>query len=373
MAAPSTSPPAGDADVIFPIVKQSQVDVIVVAAVFIFLPTLAVVLRVLARRIARRPLDSSDYCIIAACIVANTLQTVAVVGVVQCGVGYHFTDIIAEHGLGPITKFLKILIAVQFLWAISLSLCKISILLLYTKIFSVPFMIKAAYAMVGFIVAWALTTIFLGFFICRPFAFNWDQSIPGGVCGNQVTSYLATGALNLVTDIVVMLMPLSYLWKLQLKTYKKVALMATFSMGIFTVVISGMRLNSLTELDYSDITFNIPHALIFGSLEPSVGVILACIPLLRPLLARSQYSASGTARYHVSAENSISKPGPGNNKKDGFAPLHDDSSQYHLDPLGPGGKQQDEVAATSTSNRSIQGGRTSSELEEGRSHPGHAM
>jgi hypothetical protein len=49
------------------------------------------------------------------------------------------------------------------------------------------------------------------------------------------------------------------------------------------------------ELDYNDITYNIPHALIFGALEPSVGIVLSCLPLLRPLLGRSKYSRDGTA------------------------------------------------------------------------------
>lgn len=54
--------------VIFPIEKRSQVDVLVVSAIFTFLPTLAVSLRILARRIANRSLDASDYAIILACV-----------------------------------------------------------------------------------------------------------------------------------------------------------------------------------------------------------------------------------------------------------------------------------------------------------------
>ena len=115
---------------------------------------------------------------------------------------------------------------------LSLSLVKLSILLLYVQIFSVRGMILAAQATGVLIVGWALTTVLLGLFMCTPFAFNWDQSIAGGRCGDQVLSYLVTGALNLATDVIVLVLPLSYLWGLQLQLYKKVVLMATFSMGI---------------------------------------------------------------------------------------------------------------------------------------------
>lgn len=102
-----------------------------------------------------------------------------------------------------------------------------------------------------------------------------------------------------------------------------------------TIIISTMRLISLQELDYADITYNIPHALIFGALEPSVGVTLACIPLLRPLLGRSKYSSNGSVQYNSSYNNpsNMARSGTGG-LKGRFAPLDDGSSQYQLQPVG---------------------------------------
>ena len=71
----------------------------------------------------------------------------------------------------------------------------------------------------------------MAFFMCQPFAFNWDQTIPGGHCGNQVLSYKYTGAINLITDVVVLVLPMPYLYSLQLAVYKKVVLMVTFAIG----------------------------------------------------------------------------------------------------------------------------------------------
>lgn len=127
-----------------------------------------------------------------------------------------------------------------------------------------------------------------------------------------------------------------------------------------------MRIASISEVDYSDLTFNVPKALILSSLEPSLGVTLACIPLLRPLLGRSKYSETGTARYNVSGDTGTSgrngglSGGGGQNK--GFAVLDDDSSQHQLRPLG--GKNKTDISHGNPSSR------TSSDGDDG-TYEGH--
>ena len=63
--------PTGGGIVIFPIERRIQVAVLSVSVTFIVLPTLAVCLRVLARHMARRRLEASDWCIIAAVVSRN--------------------------------------------------------------------------------------------------------------------------------------------------------------------------------------------------------------------------------------------------------------------------------------------------------------
>ena len=70
---PTKAPP-------FPIVKPDQKSVLGVAFTFAILPVIAVVLRVISRRMARRPLDASDYCIMAACVFAVALECVSITG-----------------------------------------------------------------------------------------------------------------------------------------------------------------------------------------------------------------------------------------------------------------------------------------------------
>ena len=90
----------------------------------------------------------------------------------------------------------------------------------------------SSWATISVIAAWTIATILVGSLICRPFAFNWDQTIPGGKCGNQVTSFTITGIINLVTDAAVLVLPMYPLYKLQMATYKKVTIIAVFGLGI---------------------------------------------------------------------------------------------------------------------------------------------
>jgi hypothetical protein len=137
-----------------------------------------------------------------------------------------------NYGLGPITKLSKLIIPLQFLWVLSLSCTKISILFLYLRIFPVRWLIISSYTTMSIIVAWAIATILAGCLICRPFAFNWDKTIADGYCGNQVSSFTATGVINLVTDVAVLVLPMSSLYKLQMALYKKLTLIAVFGLGI---------------------------------------------------------------------------------------------------------------------------------------------
>ncbi|KAF6832978.1 integral membrane protein [Colletotrichum musicola] len=333
MSTPALMNSTTDARGTFPLERQSQVSVVAVSVVFIILPTVAVFLRLVARRMAHRGMDASDYCIIGACVFSHALQAVSISSVTHGGVGFLFREIIPKYGRRPIITFLQLLVVQQILWAVSLSLCKIAILLLYTKIFSVRRMVLATRVMVGFTIAWTVAAVLVAFFICIPLSDNWLLDLKNRRCGNQPAADGTLGVVNMMTDIIVLVMPVSYLWRLHLETYKKAALIVTFSLGVFTCIVSGLRLYYLSQLSYTDVTFGIPNALIFSALEPGVGITLACIPFLRPLLGRSQYSQKGTAQYYTTAEGRSGNSARAERYR-GFTVVDETSSQYQLRQYG---------------------------------------
>lgn len=78
----------------------------------------------------------------------------------------------------------------------------------------------------------ALVLIIAPFLMCQPLAYNWDPTIPGGSCGDEVSLWVVTGVFNILTDLIVILLPMPYLYGLELAMYKKIALMCTFGIGL---------------------------------------------------------------------------------------------------------------------------------------------
>lgn len=110
-------------------------------------------------------------------------------------------------------------------------LVKISVLHFYTKIFRTRTLAYSAYAIGAVAMAYWLSTVLTAFALCRPFAYNWDKLTIKGHCGNTSVYYLSTAIVNLLTDVAIVVLPLPQLWGLQMKSSRKLALTAIFSLG----------------------------------------------------------------------------------------------------------------------------------------------
>lgn len=84
----------------------------------------------------------------------------------------------------------------------------------------------------AFVIAWSVMVFLMAFLLCRPLAFNWDKTLPGGHCAKEPGPFIATGVLDLVIDIMVLLLPLPLIWNLQVSLANKVALFSIFGVGI---------------------------------------------------------------------------------------------------------------------------------------------
>ncbi|KAF3038668.1 hypothetical protein E8E12_007169 [Didymella heteroderae] len=147
-----------------------------------------------------------------------------------------------------------------------------------------------------------------------------------------VTSFTVTGVINLITDVAVLLLPMQPLYQLQMATYKKVVLVSVFGLGIFTCIISALRISVLSSMDFADITFTIPKANIFSGIEPCLAVVLASVPMMRPLLGQSAATPSGSSQRPVKADSRTK--GSRRVSDNGFLRLDDDAGNLPLRPMG---------------------------------------
>ena len=83
----------------------------------------------------------------------------------------------------------------------------------------------------GFVTCWALSVVLETFFLCRPFKYNWEP-VGKHTCGNRVATYIASGGMNLITDLMVLSLPIPMVWALQIPRRNKIILLGVFGVGL---------------------------------------------------------------------------------------------------------------------------------------------
>jgi hypothetical protein len=167
---------------------------------------------------------------------------------------------------------------------------KMSILHLYISVFglvSKPFR-QAVWIVMGTCVVSTIIFVIQILVLCRPLALFWDKSIDG-TCGSLNLTYLIPGIIITVEDLVVFSLPMPMLWRLKMATKKKLGTMVVFGIGFGICMMSGVRLKYVIELNTEDFTASIWQFAILGTLEPMLGVISACLPVIPAVV--SHYSS----------------------------------------------------------------------------------
>lgn len=82
----------------------------------------------------------------------------------------------------------------------------------------------------GVLIAYSLWTIASSIFICFPIAHFWDSSVPGS-CLDKKALWFSNAAMNILLDVWVLLLPIPAIYKLQLPTRQKLAIMLVFVVG----------------------------------------------------------------------------------------------------------------------------------------------
>jgi hypothetical protein len=90
----------------------------------------------------------------------------------------------------------------------------------------------AAYANMAFTIGWGIATWIVNLNVCTPIAFFYDKTIVGGSCKDQAISGTASGALSLLGDILILVLPLPMVWQLQINLRRKIALGGIFMLGM---------------------------------------------------------------------------------------------------------------------------------------------
>ncbi|KXH40966.1 integral membrane protein [Colletotrichum salicis] len=198
------------------------------------------------------------------------------------GAGHHVSELQPWH----IEKLMKFGYASQVVYAVSLGSLKISICWMLQRIFLVRPFKTAAWATMGLCIAWTLMTILIGLLICRPIAMQWNPTISGGVCGDQITAFAAVGVVGVIVDLIIFILPIPMVLKLQVSSAHRIALIGIFGAGILTIVFGALRLASVFSVDFLDFSYTSPNAMVWSSAEMGVALMVSSSPILRPVFDR---------------------------------------------------------------------------------------
>ncbi|GAW11902.1 hypothetical protein ANO14919_012550 [Xylariales sp. No.14919] len=98
--------------------------------------------------------------------------------------------------------------------------------------------------------------------------------------------YLAAAIVNLIIDAFIVVLPMPLLFQLQMSLPKRLGVAAMFSLGGLICVISLLRVIWVSSWNLSDMTFGVVDVTIYTILEPLLGVVNACLPIVKPALVR---------------------------------------------------------------------------------------
>lgn len=124
------------------------------------------------------------------------------------------------------------IVALQVLdYPFTITPAKLALLLFYLRIFTTRKFQILVYVVGSLVLAVGIGALLEDFLQCRPFAYNWDRSIPGGTCIRRLEAYRVFSPLNVLSGLLILVMPIPIVWKLHAPRSQKLALTGVFLLG----------------------------------------------------------------------------------------------------------------------------------------------
>ncbi|KAI5808256.1 hypothetical protein DFH27DRAFT_303159 [Peziza echinospora] len=150
----------------------------------------------------------------------------------------------------------KALVAAWFCYITFIWGAKTCLLLFYRRLMSGILQIRAVKLAAVLLVATYISTLLSMFLICRPFRMNWQVvPDPGPQCTDGYEYVWIIGICNIITDAVLLAIPLPVVVKLRVSTPKKGLLVLLFGSGVFVMVATSLRIYFTIGGDIRNLTF----------------------------------------------------------------------------------------------------------------------
>ncbi|CZS91596.1 uncharacterized protein RCO7_07016 [Rhynchosporium graminicola] len=179
----------------------------------------------------------------------------------------------------------------ELVYILILGLSKIAIITFYLRIFPYKRIRITCYVLLAWV---ALnTTLFMltALLQCVPISLNyfgWGKDGGRKRCLSLNAQAYASAAINITQDVVILLLPIPWLFRLRVSLKQKIHVIFMFSLGFFICVCSIVRICKVHKFsdDSRNPTRDFVDAIYWTAIEIYVSVIIPNLPSMRSLLAR---------------------------------------------------------------------------------------
>jgi hypothetical protein len=114
---------------------------------------------------------------------------------------------------------------------------KMSIILQYLRMFAPhravsPLVYYGSWFLIATCTTFYAATTILTIFACTPREKIWNKLYIGGHCMNYRAIIVSTAIFNIISDVAILLLPVTSVWKLQIPAKRKVAIIMLFGTGL---------------------------------------------------------------------------------------------------------------------------------------------
>ncbi|KAK7987357.1 hypothetical protein PG989_007672 [Apiospora arundinis] len=222
---------------------------------------------------------ADDYTILAA-LMCSMASGGLMIAACTYGYGYHIRELPEEDKM----QSLKYFWLTQITYKACINLSKASILLLYLRIFgNVRWFRWLCIVLTTIVALYCVASVTVTIFQCTPVARVYNKAVPGR-CIDNARFWYANAGFSITTDVVILCIPLPMVYVLQLPRVQKAALMVVFTLGIFVVTTSCLRITTINQQATTyDQTYDIASTF-WTIIEMNVAIICACLPQIRPVI-----------------------------------------------------------------------------------------
>lgn len=189
----------------------------------------------------------------------------------------------------------------RWIYVISLGFVKLSILFFYYSIAANRTFRHLVYVMIGFVSMYTFSATIAAIFQCQKPSSAWsttnyfaqfDPTIKRepAKCWDPVPLWVFSSAANLLSDIILLMLPLPTLLSLRIPLGKRLALIGIFSVGVMAIAASSVRMWVMylwAESPYNSARYG-TDLLLWGQVETNSGIISASVPFLRLLFRNKE-------------------------------------------------------------------------------------